>query len=90
MKDLNNQIYSMKFISTTGDFPNRELNDSIDSYLWLNSDYFLYSKMGKGIYGYNLNDGTVQRLLEGSEDYELKEFKDGILKYDNKEINIEY
>lgn len=88
--DLNNQIYSMKFISTTGDFPNRELNDSIDSYLWLNSDYFLYSKMGKGIYGYNLNDGTVQRLLEGSEDYELKEFKDGILKYDNKEINIEY
>ena len=78
----------MKFISKDGNNPNRELNDSIDSYLWIDNDTFIYSKKGKGIYTYNLNDGTVRRIIEGTEDYELKNFKNRILNYDDKQILI--
>ena len=86
--DINGNIYSMKFISKDGNNPNRELNDSIDSYLWIDNDTFIYSKKGKGIYTYNLNDGTVRRIIEGTEDYELKNFKNRILNYDDKQILI--
>lgn len=88
--DTAKNIYSMKFISVAEGNPNRELNDSIDYYLWLDNDTFLYSKKGKGIYLYKLTDGSVQRLLEGKEDYELKGFRNGILKYDNTQIVLQY
>lgn len=86
--DENGNIYSMKFISKDGNNPNRELNDSIDSYLWIDNDTFVYSKKGKGIYIYNLNDGTIRRIIEGTEKYELKSFKNRILNYDEKQILI--
>lgn len=86
--DSNGYIISMKFISSSGDNPNRELNDSMDSYLWIGNDYFVYSKKGKGIYLYNLIDGSIQRIVEGTKDYELKEYKDGILKYDDEQIEV--
>lgn len=87
-KDANGNIYSMKFISKDGNNPNRELNDSIDSYLWIDNDTFVYSKKEKGIYIYNLNDGTVRRLIEGTEEYKLKSFKNRILNYDDKQILV--
>lgn len=89
-KDSASNIYSMKFIGSFGKFPNRELNDSIDYYLWAGNDYFIYSKIEKGIFLYNLNNGLVKRIVNGSEKYELKEFNKGILKYDDQEINIEF
>lgn len=88
IKDDNGYIYTMNFISKNGEFPNRELNDSISSYLWLTDDYFLFSKIGKGIYFYNLNTGKIQRVLEGTEEYKFKEFNNGILKYDDTEVQL--
>ena len=87
-KDENGYVYSMKFYSTSDDRPSRELNDSIDSYLWLTSDMFLYSKTGEAIFAYDLNTGKVQRLIQGSDDFVLRGYKDGILTYDNKEVPI--
>lgn len=91
-KDVNGYIYSMKFISQFGEEPNRELNDGIFSYLWVNNDYFLFSKSGIGVYFYNLNTGRVQKIdgLSGNETYELKEYKDGILKYDDKKAMLQF
>lgn len=88
--DENGKIYSMKFISKDGKRANRELNDSISDYLWLSSDYFLYSKSGKGLYFYNLIDGTVRRIEEGKDEFKLKGYKDGILKYDDIEKEFQY
>lgn len=79
-------IYTIKFISKFGEQPNRELSDSISSYLWINNNTFIYSKQKKGIYSYNLENGIVTRILSGTDDYKLKGYKDGILKYDNTEI----
>ena len=83
-------IYSMKFISKFGEQPNRELSDSISSYLWVDNNLFLYSKKNKGIYIYNLENGAVSRVISGTEDYKLKGYKDGILKYDNTEMIFQY
>lgn len=88
--DANNLILRMKFIGRTEEYPNRELNDYMTSYLWINSDYFLYSKSGKGLYFYDLTNGSVKRVMEGKDDYQLKGYKDGILKYDDTEVMFQY
>ena len=90
VKDEYNSIYGIKFIGTSVDRPNREINDAITSYLWLTSDIFLYSKQGVGIFAYNLTDGKVQRVIDGNEAYVLKGYNDGILRYDNKEVPVQY
>ncbi len=89
-KDENGFIYEMKFISKDGERPNRQLLDGISNYLWLTSDYFLYSKEGKGIFFYNLNTGRVQRIIVGDERYILKSYENGILKYDDIAIEIQF
>lgn len=88
--DNNGLIYAMNFISKFGDSPNRILSDTINSFLWVNNDLFLYSKKGKGIYAYNLQNGVVTRVISGTEDYELKDFENGILKYDDVEVPFQY
>lgn len=89
LKDTNGYIFSMRFISKNGDMPNRELNDGISSYTWL-GDYFIYSKKSKGIYSYDINTGYVSRLITGTENYNIKGIENGILKYDDKGIGIQY
>lgn len=89
-KDNNDFIYEMKFISKSEDRPNRILSDSINTYLWINNSLFLYSKPGKGIYLFNLDDGSIRRVITGDEEYELKGFENGILKYDNTEMEFQY
>lgn len=86
--DDNSGIYSMNFVSSTGDEPNRELNDNISEYIWISNDNFVYSKQGKGIYLYNLENGKVSRLVEGNSIFELKKYDNGILYYDNEKIEI--
>lgn len=88
--DEYNAVYGIKFIGTSDDRPNRELNDNVTSYLWLASDLFIYSKAGTGIFAYNLSDGRVQRLIDGIDDFVLQGFNNGILKYDNKEVPVQY
>lgn len=88
--DSNSNIYSMKFIAKDDSRANRELNDTISYYLWLTSNYFLYSKTGKGIYLYNLENGIVTRIKEGTEEFELKGYENGFIKYDDTEMEFQY
>ena len=90
--DNNGNIYKMKFISQSGNEPNREINDGITSYLWGTSEYFIFSKKGSGIYFYNLNTGRVQRIITGkpTEEFNLKGYKEGILEYDNEKIRLQF
>ncbi len=89
-KDLNGYIYEMNFISKYGERPNRQLADSMNYYLWLNNDYFLYSKVNKGIFFYNVNTGRVQRVLTGTGEFKLNSFENGILNYDDEVIQLQF
>ena len=83
-------ITKLRFISKNNDRPNRELNDSIDGFLWLNDVYIAFSKKNKGIYLYDLNVGIVKEILTGEADYTLKSFENGILKFDDSEMQIQF
>ena len=80
----------MKFIARNEENPNRELNDSFDSYLWADSMHLVYSKKQEGIFIYDLTNGNVQRILNGNEEFELKGIENAMLKYDNSEMLLQY
>ena len=52
--------------------------------------YFIYSKKKSGIYFYDLTNGNIQNLISGTDDYEIKEFSNGMLKFDNTEVLLEF
>lgn len=88
--DSNGYIYQIKFISLYDGRPNREINDTINSFLWVTNDYFLFSKSGKGIYFYNLSTGRVQLVYEGNDEFDFVSYDNNILKYDDKEIKLSF
>jgi len=89
-KDLNGNSIAVYFKSKEMDFPDRELNDAVDTYAWANEYYFIYSVYGKGIYCFNVSTGEKNTVVEGKEKYEIKEYRNDVLKYDNDEIILEF
>lgn len=91
-KDTQGYISRIYFISRFNTEPSRELIDGVSSFLWIDNEHFLFSKAGIGVYFYNLNNGRVQRIpeLTGKENYDLLEYKDGILTYDNTKIRLQF
>ena len=89
--DNNRQIYEVKFVSVSDDAVNRQLTDGMYTFKWISNDEFAYSKTGKGIYLFNLTTGHVSRLIEGTDDYQINGYSNGILTYDNgKELPVQY
>ena len=88
--DVNDRIIKLCFVSKDGNNPNRELYDSISSFMWIDSDTIIYSQTGVGIYSYNVVTGRKISQIKGDESYNLKSFENGILKYDNSELIIQY
>ena len=89
--DENQNIVKMNFVANhKNEEPNRELYDNISTYLWINDTYFLFSKNRKGIYLFDLETGKVKTIISGNENYQLKNFKDGILTYDDKEYELPF
>ena len=80
----------MYFISRYGEHPNREIYETVSSCLWLNDDIFLYSQEQNGIFAYNVVTGTKFVLERGEKKYILESFENGILKYDDSELIIQY
>ena len=88
--DKNNIIMKLCFISKDGNSPNREIYESVDKFLWIDSDNIIYSIGRKGIYLYNAATGQKSVLIRGEDPYILKDYENGILKYDDKETQILY
>ena len=88
--DDNGFAITTYFISRTGNEVNRELNEPISSYVWISDNLFVYGIERKGIYCYNVLDGSKQILLEGEEKFQIKNFEYNIIYYDNREMNISF
>ena len=80
--DDNGSTITTYFISKTGEFANRELNEPVYKYVWISDNYFVYSIYGKGIYCYNVEDGTRQALVQGNDNYNINSFENSVLTYD--------
>ena len=88
--DNNGYIITTYFISNTGNEVNRELNEPINSYVWINDNLFLYGVEGRGLYCYDVLDGYKQILLEGENNFYIKKFEDNTIYYDDEEVNISF
>lgn len=88
--DNSEKIMEAYFISSDNQYPNCELLEAFDTYYWLNDTCFAYSIIGKGIYYYNLQTQEKGRIITGEEDFNIKSYENGILKYDDKEIEVAF
>ena len=80
--DSNDNIMNVYFISKDENYPNCELNENIDTYIWINDYCFVYSKAHNGIYFYDLRSQAKGILITGKDNYKIKSYDNGILKYD--------
>ena len=84
-KNEEGYILKTSFISKDAVTPNRELNDSYNTWAWISDTHFVFGKIGKGLYLYDATTGTVQNLLTGKENYNITESDHGFIIYDGKE-----
>ena len=85
MSDEYGNTITTYFISKDGNNVNRELNEPIDTYIWINDYYLVYSIQGEGIYGYNVIDGIKTIITENAESFKIHSYEDGFLKFGEKE-----
>lgn len=88
-KDEYGYTISTYFISRDGNNVNREINEPIDTYLWINDYYLLYSIQGQGIYLYDVINGIKTPIIEDGESFNILSYENNILTFgDKQEIQL--
>ncbi len=75
---VNKENYSDKY----------EIDDDVESYLWIDDYTFLYSIKKAGIYRLNLKTKKTDKITEGTDNYTFKTYSNGILNFENGKIKI--
>ena len=75
-------------ISKDDNNPSSQIDADVSSYIWVSDDVIAYSIENNGIYLYNAIDFSTKKIASGNEKFKIKEFKEGVLKYDNTSIDI--
>lgn len=83
-------IVKTYFISNDSSKPNRELNDSINTFGWISDNYFIFSKTGKGLYSLDMTTGIVSSLILDDKQFEITETGDAYIVYDGIEQRFEF
>lgn len=81
-------IFKIQFLSKDDSCANSELKENVDTYLWITDNVLAYSIKNNGIYLYNAQLRKYKSLITGKDEFNLIEYKDGTLRYDDKSINI--
>ncbi len=84
----NSETFAAFFISKNNEYANSELKEYANYGLWINDYIYVYSIKNKGIYLYNAINRQYLTIVEGNEEFKIVEFKDYILKYDDKQIKL--
>lgn len=88
IKERTNNGYYLSIISRTNSYPSSELSVEVNSNIWIDNDRLAYSIRNKGIYIYNAITRETTILIQGNDEFLIKDFENNVLKYDNKSINI--
>lgn len=90
----NGSYKNVKIQSVDGEYPHNELDDTIViyKYVWADDTHLLYSIYQKGIYLYDATTRETQVLLEGSENYEIKDYnrQTRTLTYDGEKVIVNF
>ena len=90
-KDDNDNTIKVYFKSKTGEYPDRELNETVDTYVWISDNYYIYSIYGQGIYCFDVITGEKTVVTEsGSELFQIESFENNILKFDGGKLVLEF
>lgn len=90
-KDDNGNTIKVYFKSKTGEYPDRELNETVDTYVWISDNYYIYSIYGQGIYCLDVITGEKTVVTEsGSELFQIESFENNILKFDGGQLVLEF
>lgn len=77
------------FYHKDNEYPKYEIIGNITTFVWINDYNVIYNIKNKGIYLINLKTRQKRTLIEGNESYELKQYDNGILIYDdNRTIKV--
>lgn len=82
----NDDTYKISIISINEDFPDSEINENISSYLWLDDIKLIYSIKNKGIYLYNAETRETSTIIEGQDNFEIKDYENNKIYFDDKEM----
>ena len=86
---LDDGSYKIQFLAMDDKNIDSELRENINYYVWLDDDNFVYSIENRGIYLYNATLRRYVTLKTGNDEkFEIIEYKNNILKYDDKSIKL--
>ena len=80
--------YNLKFISKNENYPNSELLNTVSTFDFFDSTKIIYSVKNVGIYIYDIISQNKSTIIEGKDEFNIKEIKDGTVYYDNTNIKI--
>lgn len=88
-KSLNDGSYKIQFLAIDDNNIDSELRENINYYVWIDDNNFIYSIENRGIYLYNATLRKYATLVTGNDEkFEIKEYKNNTLKYDEKILKI--
>lgn len=82
----NGNIVELYIISRNGDYPDAEIDKNINSYLWLDDTKLIYSIKNRGMYLYNATTRETSTIIEGQDDFEIKDYANNKIYFDDKEM----
>ncbi len=85
---------NFQILSIDGQYPNNEFDDNVVvyGYVWADDSNLIYTVEGKGMYIYNAETRQTETLIEGNDNFEIKDYDRNthIIKYDDTEVRIEF
>ena len=84
----------IKIIALDKNYPNNEFDEEITiyTYIWGDDTHLIYSIYNDGIYLYDAENRSTEKLLSGKEEFKIIDYDrdTNIMKYDNKEVKISF
>lgn len=86
--DKNGNVITTYFISKDEQYANRELNEPVETFIWINDSEFVFGEPNRGIYLYNVINGIKSTLIEGNKNFYIKKYEGNIIYFDKDQIEL--
>ena len=87
--DMGNAL-TYKFVSIDRKNPDFEIIDNVKSFMWLDNTHFVYGVSNKGIFMVDALTRKQTDVVRGTSTYNITKYEDGVLYYDNSQVNVNF